>query len=321
MYCVLLNTTLLKLTHIPRYDRVLYKLGTQPIGVPSMNSFLSVHMSVLSLLKPADFLRYMILGTWPSFRTLLHRGRRLGAYKVQVLVLRGWTEDSFKKSNNVIALEPSWGTTGISGMLFDKNSDSILRKVALYRQFHELPRIPTIDIKEDDGSWAPDTLIEIAGGSDRQEVLSAAVEGRHCSHRLVYDTHHVRELLTGSTREEWMLPLWQVLLGKESKKTLEYAQSAHFREGYEKLLREQFDHLIPKVEIIQIQTRSKQEAKSIFTDKGAPSILRYQLSLIAEFFDEYKGHRNSIPIIIEIPFWWPDAFKEQFINSVMEILS
>lgn len=286
-----------------------------------MASLIPVHMSVLSLLKPKDFLRYIILGTWPSFKTLLHRGRRLGVDKLQVLILDGWNEDSLKKSNSIVALEPSWGTTGINRFLFDEKSDVILQKIAVYRRERGLPKIQTIDIKEADGSWAKDTLIEIAGESDRMEALLAALKGVFYSLRLVYDTHHVREVLAGCTRSEWMLPIWQLFFGKESKKTLEYAQSAQFREEYEKLLREQSYHLLPRVEIIQIQTRSKLEAESIFTDGGNPSILKYQLSLIAEFFRNNKDKRVSIPVIIEIPFWWSDEFKGQFVDSVVDILS
>lgn len=288
---------------------------------------MKIYISVISLLTFSDFIRYLLRGTWPTFDTMVTRAKNLGVDGVQVLVLKGWKAEDIYNSSNICSFESSWeGKLG--EMLFDKDSAKILDEIKTWRYRLGYSTIPMVDIQNSDGTWRKDSLIEVDGKKTKmrlmQDIEMSLLVCKPIQHRLVYDTHHAREVLGDATYEEWMLPIYQVMLGKEPKKSKKYRKDEVFHSSYNFYLGLQFATIAPNIDLIQIQTRSRYEANSVMGLQKKKSIFSEQLLIIKINFDDKVIERSKTPIIIEIPPWWgcfDRTFKKRFIESVREKLS
>lgn len=283
---------------------------------------MKIYVSVVSLLTVWDALFFLFKRKWPSFDTLVERADALEADGVQLLILKGWEAEDIFSSDKICSIEPAWG--GFVGeVLFHKNSETIIEEILELRKHGNFPTIPTIDIESVDGKESFGSLIEISGKKTKTlETILGALRARKPSPRkLVLDTHHIREVLPGSSYQEWMPPLWKTFLGYEPKTISLYAHDEKFRTYYSHLLTEAFSAILPRTKVIQVQTRSVSEAMSCI--KESTSILTYELELLSEFFIDHPKERHMIPVVIEIPPWWgwfSSSFKKRFVKSVRKYL-
>jgi hypothetical protein len=280
------------------------------------------YISIISLLTISDFIKYLIHGTWPTFNTMALRAKNLGVDGVQVLILKGWKAEDIYDSSEICSFESSWeGKLG--EMLFDKDSAKILDEIKTWRYRLGYPAIPMVDIRDDAGNWKKDSLIEIDGKKTKTHLMQDIEMHKPIVHRLVYDTHHAREVLGDATYDEWMLPIYQVVLGKEPKKSKLYRKNRVFRGSYNFYLGLQFATIASNIDLIQIQTRSKYEAESVMGRRKKKSIFKEQLLIIKINFDDRVIARGTIPIVIEIPPWWgwlDSSFKKRFIEAIKNSL-
>jgi hypothetical protein len=281
---------------------------------------LNIHLSTLSALTPRQFVLGLATARWPSYVQLSRQARSLGASSLQLVILNGWKEEELLDPS-IPAIEGPWevdpGDLGFLGrQIFGKNGVEMTKRVVSRKR--ELGhRFVTVDCSYADNRTC---LVEIAGLPGRYSFIEGIKQGVH-THPICYDTWHARETVPMYNRHTWMLPHTHFLRGRDVPENLRYYESEPYRMKVNKELKEQFDLVKHAIGLIQVHTRSTEEAKRFI--EHAPTMLGFQMPLLWEWFPRSPAlqGRGSASVVVECPPWWRMSFRKKFIESVELALS
>jgi hypothetical protein len=112
-----------------------------------------------------------------------------------------------------------------------------------------------------------------------------------------------------------MLPMWKHLVG-DVPANMSFYDDMELRKKVAYALSNQFSNIEDNIKLFQIQTRSQQEAARFIN--GDITMLALQVAFIRDkLYDLRKMGRTNLPkVVIEVPPWWSNDFKQEFITAI-----